>query len=118
MFAYAETAPAASTATPAPNPIASFVPMIVVIGILYFLVIRPQQKAAKEQKRMVDNLKPGDRVLTQGGIYGTVASLKGAVLQLKIADGVKVDVSRGSIAQVIQEPIAANGVAVTAGEQA
>jgi len=87
----------------APNPIVSFVPMIVVIGILYFLIIRPQQQQTKEHKRLVDNLKAGDRVVTQGGIHGTVTSLKGNIVQVKIADNVRVDVSRSSISQVLQE---------------
>ncbi len=95
-------------AAAAPSPIISFVPMIVVIGILYLLIIRPQQQQAKEHRRMVDNLKAGDRVVTQGGIHGTVTSLKGNVVQVKIADNVRVDISRSAITQVLQET-AANG---------
>jgi preprotein translocase subunit YajC len=86
-----------------PNPIVSFVPMIVVIGILYFLIIRPQQQQAKDHRRLVDNLKTGDRVVTQGGIHGTVTSLKGNIVQVKIADNVRVDVNRSAITQVLQE---------------
>jgi len=88
---------------PQANPLASFVPMIVVIGILYFLIIRPQQKQAKEHKAMVDALKSGDRVLTSGGIYGVVAGIRGSIVQVKIADNVRVDVSRASITQVIKD---------------
>ena len=88
-----------------PNPIVSFVPMIVVIGILYFLIIRPQQQQAKDHRRLVDNLKPGDRVITQGGIHGTVTTIKGGVVQVKIADNVKVDVTRTAITQVVQESV-------------
>ena len=86
-----------------PNPLMSFVPMIVVIGILYLLIIRPQQQQAKDHKRMVHNLKAGDRVVTQGGIHGTVTSLKGNIVQVKIAENVKVDVNRSAITQVLQE---------------
>src|SRR5262245_60924962 len=89
-------------AAAAPTPLMSFVPMIVVIAILYVLIIRPQQKQAKEHRRMIDALKAGDRVITQGGIHGTVVSLKGAVVQVKIADNVKVDVSRSAVSQVLQ----------------
>jgi len=85
---------------PAPNPIVSFMPIVVVCAILYLLVIRPQQKQSKDHKRMVDNLKSGDRVLTQGGIYGTVSTLKGNIVILKIADNVRVEVNRSAIAQV------------------
>ena len=91
-----------SNAQPAANPIVSFVPMIVVIGILYFLIIRPQQQQAKEHRHLVDNLKTGDRVVTQGGVHGTVTALKGAIVQVKIADNVRVDVNRTAIAQVVQ----------------
>lgn len=90
-------------AQPGPNPIASFVPMIVVIGILYFLIIRPQQQQAKTHRRLVDSLKAGDRVITQGGIHGTVTALRGAVVQVKIADNVRVDVDRTAISQVLTE---------------
>ena len=86
-----------------PSPLMSFVPMLVVIAILYVLIIRPQQQQAKSHKRMVDNLKSGDRVITQGGIHGTVTSLKGNIVQVKIADNVRVDVSRSAITQVLQE---------------
>jgi preprotein translocase subunit YajC len=90
-----------SSAQPAPNPIMSFVPMIVVIGILYFLIIRPQQQQAKDHRKLVDNLKNGDRVVTQGGVHGTVTGIKGGIVQVKIADNVRVDVNRTAIAQVI-----------------
>lgn len=98
-------APHGSTGnTPASNGLVSFFPMVVVCVILYLLVIRPQQRQAKDHKRMVDNLKTGDKVITQGGIYGTVTGLKGAVVQVKIADNVRVDVSRSAISQVVTEP--------------
>ena len=99
----------------APSPLVSFAPVLVVCGILYMLVIRPQQKQSKDHKRMVDNLKPGDRVLTQGGIYGNVVNLKGSSVTLKIADNVKIEVSRSAISQVIVE--ASNGSATPAQEQ-
>jgi preprotein translocase subunit YajC len=112
------TQPAGGTSGVPPvaaNPIMSFLPMIVVCLILYFLIIRPQQKQAKEHRRLVDSLKVGDRVMTQGGILGTVSALKGSVVQVKIADNVKVDVSRSAISQVLNE--AANGAAAPAGER-
>jgi preprotein translocase subunit YajC len=92
-----------SGAQPPANPLLNFMPMIVICAILYILVIRPQQRQAKEQRQMVDNLKNGDRVLTQGGIYGTVVSLKGTSVTVKIAENVKVEVSRSAITQVINE---------------
>jgi preprotein translocase subunit YajC len=99
-------------AAPAPSPIMSFVPMVVVIGILYMLIIRPQQKQTKEHRYMVDNLKAGDRIITQGGIHGTVTALKGSVIQVKIAENVRVDVSRSAITQVLKESTNGSGVPV------
>src|SRR5690242_3543321 len=96
-------APRGTVPGQASNPLMSFFPLIVVCAILYMLVIRPQQKAAKDHRKMVDELKTGDRVLTQGGIYGTVTGIKGGVIQIKIADNVRVDVSRTAISQVIAE---------------
>jgi len=95
-----------------PSPIMSFVPMVVVIGILYFLIIRPQQKQAKEHRALVDSLKSGDRVVTQGGILGTVAGIKGTIVQVKIADNVRVDVNRSAITQVLTETTNGSGAPV------
>lgn len=111
MTSQSAVPPSGAGSAPAPNPILSFVPMIVVVLILYVLIIRPQQKQAKEHKLMLNNLKVGDRILITGGLFGTVSALKGQVVQVKIADNVKVDVSRGAISQVItQDPSASEGV--------
>src|SRR5258708_38104281 len=99
--AYAAVPGGPATPAATANPLISFTPILVVCGILYFLVIRPQQKQAKDHKSLVDNLKSGDRVLTQGGIYGNVMNLKGNVVVLKIADNVKVEVNRSAIASVV-----------------
>lgn len=96
------------SAAAAPNPIMSFVPMIAIFAIFYFLVIRPQQRQASVLKQMLNDLKTGDRVLTQGGIYGVVAALRGDVVQLKIAENVKVEIARSAITQVT--PNVANNV--------
>lgn len=107
----AVSTPAGPGQAPAPNPILSFVPMVVVILILYMLIIRPQQKQAKEHAKTLNNIKVGDRVITQGGIHGVVSALKGAVIQLKIAENVRVDVSRTAISQVVQDaPVTGNPV--------
>jgi preprotein translocase subunit YajC len=90
-----------SPAQQASNPLISFFPLILVFGIFYMLVIRPQQKQARAQRQMVDNLKTGDRVLTQGGLYGTVVGLRGLVIQLKIAENVRVEINRSAVTQVI-----------------
>ncbi|PKN20360.1 MAG: preprotein translocase subunit YajC [Deltaproteobacteria bacterium HGW-Deltaproteobacteria-6] len=82
----------------------SFIVMMVVIfGIFYFLMIRPQQKKQKELKAMLDNLAYGDTVITSGGIYGKVTGLADAVVTLEIADKVRIKVSRSAVGAVLQK---------------
>lgn len=75
----------------------SLVPLVVMLGIFYFLLIAPMRKRQKKQEQMIAELKPGDRVLTAGGIYGTIVGIKDDRLTLRIADQVKVDVSKSSV---------------------
>jgi preprotein translocase subunit YajC len=88
----------------------SFVPLILIFAIMYFLLIRPQQKKQKEHKAMVEALRRGDQVLTQGGIVGKVTHVNddGTAL-VEIADGVKVKILRSTIVSVMNktEPAAA-----------
>lgn len=94
---------AARPAGPFGGGLLGFAPWILIFVIFYFLLIRPQQQQAKEQKRMLDNLKRGDRVLTQGGIYATVSAVKGKTLEVKLNDEVKVLLSRAAVSQVVSE---------------
>jgi preprotein translocase subunit YajC len=80
--------------------VASLMPMVLIFVIMYFLLIRPQQKRAREHEQMLSQLKAGDRVLTSGGIWGTVTAVKDKTFMLRIADGVVVEVSRTSVASV------------------
>ena len=74
----------------------------VVIGVLfYLLLLRPQQRQRKDQQRMLANIKTGDKVVTVGGIYGLVTNVKNGILVVKIAEGVKVEISRDAIRAVI-----------------
>lgn len=78
--------------------IMSFLPMIAIIAIFYFLMIRPQQKQSKMLKEMRSALKRDDKVITGGGIHGIITNLKGDdIVTVKIADGVKIDVDRNSL---------------------
>ena len=77
--------------------------MIVIFAIFYFILIRPQQKKMKEHKKLVDELKKGDEVITAGGIYGTVEGLAPDTLTVKIAEGTKVKIIRSSVAGVVTE---------------
>ena len=80
----------------------TFGPVVLVFVIFYFLLIAPARKKQKRHQEMLNDLKPGDRVITQGGIYGTVSGVSDAVVQLKIADQVKVEVDKRSITDKVQ----------------
>ncbi len=86
------------------NAFVQFVPIILIFVIMYFLMIRPQQKKMKEHQAMVDGLRRGDRVVTQGGLIGKVAKVReNNELEVEIADGVKVLVVQNTIAQVLSK---------------
>jgi preprotein translocase subunit YajC len=80
----------------------SFMPLIIIFVIFYFLLIRPQQKKQQQHKAMLNELKRGDKIITTGGIYGTIEGLTDTSLQLKIANQVKVTISRSAIAGLQQ----------------
>ncbi len=79
----------------------SLIPIIFIFIIFYFLLIRPQQKKQKEHQAMVSALGRGDRIVTNGGLYGTVVDVKEHVIVIKISDDVKVELVKGSVATVI-----------------
>jgi len=72
--------------------------MVAIFAIFYFLMIRPQSKKAKEHKIMLDNLKKGDKIIISGGIHGVIEGVETDTLIIKIAENVKIKVSRGAIA--------------------
>ena len=80
--------------------IASFAPILLMVLIFYFLLYRPQKKAREERDIMLSSLKVGSRVMTLGGIYGTITALTDEIVTLKIADNVEIQVARGSISGV------------------
>ena len=84
--------------------------MVPLFAIMYFLMIRPQQKRMKQHREMVAALKKGDQVVTQGGLIGKVTSVKDDEIEVEIAQGVRVRAVRPTIAQVISatQPVAAN----------
>lgn len=75
----------------------SFVPLVIMLGIFYFLLIAPMRKRQKQQEQMIADLKTGDRVVTAGGIYGTIVGIKEDRLTLRIADQVKVEITKSSV---------------------
>lgn len=101
--AYAMGAPGGEAGAPAGGGASGLIMMAVIFAIFYFILIRPQQKKMKEHKKMVDELKKGDEIITGGGIYGTVEGVAPDTLTVKIAEGTKVKITRGSVAHVITE---------------
>ena len=77
--------------------IANFAPIIVMLLIFYFLLYRPQKKARQERDEMLNSLKVGSRVITIGGIYGTIVGLTDDIVLLKVADNVEIEMARDSI---------------------
>ncbi len=109
MFAPPAYAQAAGGAG-AGSAFASFIPLILIFAIMYFLLIRPQQKKMKEHKAMVEALRRGDQVLTSGGIVGKVTKVQeDGLVEVEIAENVKVKVMKHTISQVMNktEPAAA-----------
>ena len=87
------------------NPLVGFLPLILIIVIMYFLMIRPQAKKQKEHKAMIENLQKGDKIMTSGGIVGVVQGIKEGegIIIIKIADNVKIELSRNAVAQVFKK---------------
>jgi len=104
---YAMTSPPAGGEGPqgAAGLFSSFLPLIIIFAIFYFLLIRPQSKKAKEQKDVLANLKRGDKVLTTGGIHGLIDDIDGGVVTLKVGikDDVRIKVARNFIAGIRKE---------------
>ncbi|SFE18010.1 preprotein translocase subunit YajC [Roseivivax sediminis] len=89
--------------------IAQFIPLILIFAIMYFLLIRPQQKKLKDHQKMVQSLRRGDQVVTQGGLIGKVVKVKeNNELDVELAEGVKVRVVQNTVAQVLSKTEPAN----------
>jgi len=101
--AYAMGAPGGATGGQGGGGFSSLIMMVVIFAIFYLILIRPQQKKMKDHKKMVEELKKGDRIITSGGIYGTVENATTETLTIKIAEGVKVKITRGSVGAVVKE---------------
>lgn len=98
--AYAQAAPAAGGAAA----VTSFLPLILIFGIMYMFLIRPQQKKMRDLKSMVEALRRGDQVVTGGGILGKVVKVADDnTIEVEIADGVKVKVVKSTITQVLSK---------------
>lgn len=84
--------------------IGQFIPLILIFAIMYFLLIRPQQKKMKEHQAMVENLRRGDQVITQGGLIAKVTKVKeDNEIEVELSEGVKVRVVKSTVAQVLNK---------------
>ena len=81
---------------------ASYLPIIVLLGLMWFLMIRPQQQQAKKRRQMLDNLKRGDVVVTVGGIQGRIERIDDKKIKLRVADQVVLDMVRESVGYVVK----------------
>ena len=91
--------------------VAGFVPLILIFGVFYFLVIRPQQKKLKEHARLLESLKKGDKVVAAGGILGSVTKVSdNGTITVEIASGVEIKIQKSSVSEVLnKDKVAGNG---------
>lgn len=81
--------------------ISSLLPFVLIILVFYFLILRPQQKKAKDREKLLSGVQKGDKVITSGGIHGTVEGIEDNTILVKIADNVKVKMEKGSITTIV-----------------
>jgi len=108
--AYAQQA--AGAQQQAPNGIMGFLlgpfgMMIIIFGIIYMLIMRPQQKKQKQLAEMLRNLQKGDKVVTQAGIYGTIAQIDEKIILLQVGDRVQIRIARWSVADKVTDDLGA-----------
>jgi len=101
FFISAARAEGPPAGAPQGDPLMGFLPLIVIFIVFWFLLIRPQQKKVKEHKAMVDALKKGDEVVTNGGLLGKITEVGDNYIQLKVADDVEVKVQRQAVAAIV-----------------
>jgi preprotein translocase subunit YajC len=99
----------AADAAPTSGGFTSFLPLILIFVIFYFLLIRPQQKKVKDHQAYIGALKKGDTIITNGGILGTITGITDTVVTLEIADGVKIKLSRAHVAGAQGTAVAPDG---------
>ena len=93
-IAYAQTGGAET------NPFVSFVPLILIVVVFWFFLIRPQQKRHKEHKQMISELGKGDRIVTTGGLFGTITKIGDDRMTVEIADKVRVQIERSQVSRL------------------
>ncbi len=87
----------------AKNPLIQFLPFLLIFGIFYLLLIMPMRRRQKKHQELLGKLTKGDRVITNGGIFGTVVDVEGDVLTIRIAENVKIQVARSAVAGLAKD---------------
>jgi preprotein translocase subunit YajC len=99
--AIAQTAPAAAAGGDMQSSLMGMLPLVLMFVVLYFVMIRPQMKKAKEHKAMIEALAKGDEIVTAGGILGKVTKLGDGFIDIEVANGVEVHLQRSAVVQVL-----------------
>jgi len=81
--------------------LSSLLPFLLIIAVFYFLILRPQQKRQKERAKLLEAVNKGDKIVTSGGIYGTVEGIEDSTVLVKIADNVKVKMDKAAIGTIV-----------------
>ena len=102
---FLQAAGAAPSASATGSLIGSFLPIVLIFVVFYFFLIRPQNKKQKETQKMLDALKKGDKIITIGGIHGTISSVHEKTVIVKVDDNTKIEFSRNAIASVIVDKV-------------
>ncbi len=92
-----------------PGGLSAFMPIIILFVIFYFILIRPQQKRAKEHQSTLDTLQSGDTVITNGGIFGTIVKIDGQVVTLQCSDKVRIKITKKAISGKVDPSTLAGG---------
>ena len=100
MFPFISVAYAQSADAGSGSAFFQFIPLILILGVFWFLIIRPQQKKQKEHQRMVDSLRKGDKVVTNGGIFGTIVKVGDDRLTLEIASKIQIQLERHQVSRM------------------
>ena len=104
LFAYGmtgSTGGAAGGSSGSGSPMSLIFMIIAIFAVMYFLMIRPQQRQKKQHQSMLSQISKGDKIVTSGGLHGTIAGVKDTSVIVKIADNVKVELNRSAISQIV-----------------
>ena len=102
-LAFAMGTPPGGAAGGGQSALTSMIPLVIMFAIFYFLLIRPQQKKAKEHKALLESLKKGDQVITAGGMHGKITAVDETVVTIEVANNVNIKFNKGHIAAVVDK---------------